>query len=187
MLKDTDRSGYIGASDTSYVMGSWKSKSFRRWWQEKLGLTRNHFTSLAMEAGNKWEHKILRALQLPGLRLDEQYILEGLKLRVNLDGCISGCIKEVKTYRWEKGFTLPKSYIRQVQVQMFASGIHCADIVAYGLVEEDYRDFDRSVDVSRLRQYPIAYDPGFIEGQYLPRLRILARCLRQRCWPGEGI
>lgn len=51
MIADQDRSGWFGASDASYIMGSWDTKSFERWWLQKLGLNRDHFTTDATAAG----------------------------------------------------------------------------------------------------------------------------------------
>ena len=107
MIQDKDRSGYIGASDTAYVMGSWNSRSFRKWWRIKLGLQQDHSCRRAMEAGNRWEHRILQSLGLPDLTMDGQYIIEGLKLRVNLDGNTEDAIYEVKTYIYERGYSVP--------------------------------------------------------------------------------
>ena len=45
MLSDKDRSGYFGASDTSYIIGNWKTKTFTNWWLVKLGLAQNNFTN----------------------------------------------------------------------------------------------------------------------------------------------
>ena len=41
MIQSQDRSGYIGASDTSMVVGNWNRKTFEKWWLEKLGLNKN--------------------------------------------------------------------------------------------------------------------------------------------------
>ena len=38
MIADQDRSGWFGASDTSYVMGNWHTKTFKDWWLKKMGL-----------------------------------------------------------------------------------------------------------------------------------------------------
>ena len=66
---------------------------------------------------------------------------------------------------------------------MFGSGIHDADIVAYGLVEEDYDNFFREIDPLRLKEHPIVYDQKWIETVYLPRLRVLADCLKKGVFP----
>jgi hypothetical protein len=66
---------------------------------------------------------------------------------------------------------------------MFGSGIHDADIVAYGLVEADYDNFFREIDPERLCEHPIVYDPNWIETFYLPKLIILADCLKKGVFP----
>ena len=184
MITDHDRSGYIGASDTDKVIGNWKTKTWEKWWMQKLGINRDHFENEFTKAGTNWEHRILDSLHLPELKKDAQFIIEDLRLRVNLDGNTPYRIKEVKTYQWEKGWKkTPTKYLNQVQVQMFASGIHEADIVAYGLEAADYDNYLRDLDPGRLREIPVAWDPKWLETVYLPKLRILADCLRRGAFP----
>lgn len=186
MITDHDRSGYIGASDTDKVIGNWKTKTWEKWWMEKLGYAANHFENRYTQAGTNFEHRILQSLNIPGMRLDEQIIHENLRLRVNYDGMTDNCIFECKTYQWEKGFKVPKKYIHQVQVQMFAKGIHQGKIIAYGLEEEDYQNFLRPIDPRRLQEIPVTYEPGWIADVYLPKLRILADCLKKGVFPDEA-
>ena len=184
MIADHDRSGWIGASDTAFVVGNWRTKTFEKFWMQKLGVNQDHFDNKFTIAGTNWEHRILDSLNLPNLEKDKQIIIEDLRLRVNLDGNTPVVIKEVKTYQWAKGWKkTPQKYIDQVQVQMFASGIGMADIVAYGLEPEDYNNYLRDVDPGRLKQIPVGYDINWIEGVYLPKLRILADCLKRGVWP----
>ena len=183
MISSHDRSGYIGASDVQYVIGNWKTKTWERWWMQKLGINTDHFDNRYTIAGTNWEHRILDSLQLPNLELDRQFIIEDLRLRVNLDGNIQNTIKEVKTYQWAKGFKCPQKYKNQVQVQMFASRIYGADIVAYGLEEADYDNFFREIDPERLQEIPVEYDPKWVETVYLPKHIILADCLKRGVFP----
>ncbi|MBQ3146823.1 MAG: hypothetical protein IJB91_03750 [Oscillospiraceae bacterium] len=184
MIADHDRSGYFGASDTDKVIGNWKTKTWEKWWLQKIGINQDHFDNRYTLAGTNWEHRILDSLGLPDLEKDRQILLEDLRLRVNLDGNTPYRIKEVKTYQWAKGWQkTPPKYINQVQVQMFASGIYEADIVAYGLEEADYDNFLRDIDHRRLQQIPVVYDRKWIETVYLPKLRILADCLKRGVFP----
>ena len=183
MIASQDRSGYIGASDVQYVVGNWKTKTWEKWWMQKLGINTDHFDNRYTIAGTNWEHRILDSLHLPNLEKDRQFIIEDLLLRVNLDGNIPTRIKEVKTYQWAKGFKVPQKYINQVQVQMFGSKIFGADIVAYGLEEADYDNFLRDLDPQRLKEHPVEYDSKWIEIVYLPKHLILADCLKRGVFP----
>ena len=184
MITSHDRSGYIGASDVQYVIGNWKTKTWEKWWMQKLGINQDHFDNEFTKAGTNWEHRILDSLHLPNLEKDKQVIIEDLRLRVNLDGNLPDRIKEVKTYQWEKGWKkTPSKYINQVQVQMFGSKIFGADIVAYGLEPADYQNYLRELDPRRLQQIPVAYDPRWIETVYLPKHMILADCLKRGVFP----
>lgn len=183
MIADHDRSGWLGASDTAFVVGNWKTKTFEKFWMQKLGINRDHFDNKFTIAGTNWEHRILDSLQIPNLEKDKQFIIEDLRLRVNLDGNEPSRIHEVKTYQWAKGWKTPKKYIDQVNVQMFGSKILEADIVAYGLEEADYNNFLRDIDPVRRQIIPVAYDLKWIENVYLPKLRILADCLKRGVFP----
>lgn len=185
MIADQDRSGWFGASDTAMIMGNWNTKTFRRWWMQKLGLDSSHYASRAMNAGTYYEHAILDYIGAP--RKDHQILFPELKLRVNLDGDGPGRIHEVKTHRADKPFMVTKAYWQQVQVQMFAkieeeNRVPVAEIVSYGLTDADYRSFFNDIDPDRLKKYPIEYDHAFIT-QYLKRLEVLRYCLERGVFP----
>ena len=189
MISSHDRSGYIGASDVQYVIGNWKTKTWEKWWMQKLGINTDHFDNEFTKAGTNWEHRILDSLHLPDLEKDKQIIIEDLRLRVNLDGNTPFRIKEVKTYQWEKGWKkTPQKYINQTHVQVFGawlSGmeIEGADIVAYGLEPADYKNYPRDLDPRRLQEIPVRYDPRWMETVYLPKHLILADCLKRGVFP----
>ena len=181
MIQNQDRSGYFGASDASMVVGNWKTKTFEKWWLEKLGLNKNNVTTEAMKAGNNYEHKILEALEIRGLEMDKQIIKD--KLRVNLDGNTDTCIYEVKTHKEDKEFKVSKQYWRQAQVEMYASTIHNLYIVSYGLNESDYNNYFNKIDKERIQMIKVDYDEDFIEKEYLPKLEILTNCLKEGVYP----
>ena len=180
MIKNKDRSGWIGASDTAVVMGSWSGKTFERFWLVKMGLVRDDFESVYMKTGNHFEGKILDHL---GIRKrDRQIRIRRLRLRVNLDG-ENRAIHEVKTHKAEV-YKLPRAHWMQAQVEMFAAGKPLV-IVSYRMEPEDYGNWLRPIDPARLRETPVEYDREWVETEYLPRLRILADCLKRRAWPIE--
>ena len=184
MIQSQDRSYYIGASDTSMVVGNWNTKTFQNWWLEKLGLNKNSFSSEATKAGNNYEHKILDSLEIETLHKDKQIIID--RLRVNLDGNTDTCIYEVKTHKSEKEFKVSKQYWRQAQVEMYASKIHKLFIVAYALEEQDYNNYFNEIDKKRIQLIPIEYDEKFIESEYLPKLQILSKCLKKGVFPNAN-
>lgn len=184
MIQTQDRSYYIGASDTSMVVGNWKTKSFEKWWLEKLGLNKSNLQTEAMQAGTNYEHKILDALEIEGLEKDKQIIKD--RLRVNLDGNTADCIYEVKTHKQEKEFKVSKNYWRQAQVEMYGSGIHKLFIVSYALTEKDYKNFFNEIDNERMRKIEIEYDEDFIKNEYLPNFKILSNCLENGTFPQRG-
>ncbi len=182
MIASQDRSGYFGASDTDKIIGNYKTATFEKWWMQKVGINRDHFDNKYTSAGTHYEHRILESLGIP-MELDKQIILEDLRLRVNLDGNDSDTIYECKTYKIENGFKLPRKYINQVQVQMFASGLRNAKIIVYGLTEKDYDNYFNDIDPSRRGEFIIAYNEQWINEVYLPKLKYLAECLKEGRFP----
>lgn len=185
VIESQDRSGYFGASDTAFIMGNWKTKTFQKWWLQKLGLNTDRYTSKAMNAGTYYEHAILDVIGSP--RKDHQIIIPEYRLRINLDGDGFGRIDEVKTYNYEKGFKVTKGYWQQAQVQMYGKlktekVIPETRIWAYGLLEEDYKNFFNPIDKERLKEHPIEYDNKFIDG-YLHRVIYLKDCLEKGVMP----
>lgn len=185
MVASKDRSYYFGASDTDKIIGKWTSKTWRKWWMQKIGINTDHFDNKYTLAGTHFEHRILSSLGLP-MEFDKQIILEDLRLRVNLDGNTKDCIYECKTFIYEKGFKLPKKYINQVQVQMFASGIRKAKIIAYGLKDEDYKNFFKPIDKDRICEFDIEYDEQWINNVFLPNLKVLVDCLKKGVMPNAA-
>lgn len=184
MIASKDRSEYFGASDTSYIVGNWKTKSFEKWWMQKIGINTDHFDNRYTLAGSHYEHRILESLGIP-MELDKQIILEELRLRVNYDGFATDCIYECKTFINDKGFKVSKKYREQVQVQMFASGLRKAKIIAYGLKEEDYDNFFNPIEKDRRHEFIVEYDEKWINTVFLPRLKFLAERLKQGKFPSE--
>lgn len=166
-------------------MSNWNTNTFIKWWLKKQGIDTSHFNNKYTLAGTNYEHKIIDALEIKGIEKDNQFI-KG-RLRVNLDANTSNKIYEIKTFQYDYGFDLKKhqDYIQQVQVQMYCSNIHNAEIVAYGLKQKDYDNYFNDIDIDRLERYEIEYDSYFIENMYLPRLRVLEECLINGKLPKE--
>lgn len=188
MIRNHDRSGWFGASDTATIMGNWNTDTFRRWWLVKLGVRKDRFVTPSMQCGTAYEHKILDALRVK-IR-DRQIRIRSLRLRVNYDGESRQLITEVKTHS-KPVFKVTKAYWQQCQVEMFASGCglfrkrKLCRIAAYRVTEDELFNFFLPIDENRLTQHTVDYDAEWIEGCYLPRLRYLAKCLRTGHWPQE--
>ena len=168
------------------VVGNWKTKTFEKWWLEKLGLYKNILKTDSMIAGTNYEHKILDALEIENLEKDKQIIIEELRLRANLDGNTDTCIYEVKTHNINKEFKVSKQYWRQAQVEMFASKIYKLQIVSYGLEEKDYNNYFNKVKKDRIKMTEVEYDKDFIKNTYIPKLEILTECLKKGVFPVEN-
>lgn len=187
MIASQDRSYYIGASDVEKVLGRWNTKTWLKWWMQKIAIDNSHFNNVYTLAGTHFEHRILESLGIP-MEFDKQFILEDLRLRVNLDGSTDDCNYEVKTTKEDiKLFIPPKKYINQTQVQMFGSGLRKTKLVVYQLEEEDYNNFFRPIDEKRRRVIDIPYNEEWVKGIYLPRHLPLRDCLVKGVLPDEAI
>lgn len=185
MIASKNRSGYFGASDTKFIVGNWNTKTFELWWLEKLDLYHNKLSNKYLSAGTNYEHKIIDSLEIEGIVKDRQIIIEKYKLRVNLDSNTEDTIYEVKTYSYEKEFKVSNDYKNQVIVQMYADKKRKAFIVAYGLIEKDYKNFFNDIDQNRISFHEITYDEEFIKKEYLPKLKYLSECLIKGKIPNE--
>ena len=183
MIADHDRSGWIGASDTDYVVGNWDTATWEKWMLTKLGIHESRIETIAMNAGTNKEHQILEHIGCD--RTDRQILLPEYRLRINLDGEIGRKVCECKTYGFDKGFKLPLKYKRQVWVQMFGAETDTASVYAYGLTDEDYRNYFLPIDENRLMEFPIEYNREFIE-KYREPLTVLARCIEEGRLPNEA-
>ena len=189
MIQDQDRSGFFGASDTTYVMGKWDTKTFRNWWLVKLGLNADHYTTRNMLAGTYIERAILDNIGVP--RRDHQIFVPEYSLRINLDGDGPGRVYEIKTYCAENHFYVKKAYWQQVQVQCYGKyreegKIPYAEIYAYGLLKEDYKNYFNTIKSNRLSRHPIVYNPTFIQA-YLRRVSYLQKCLLIGVFPDQHL
>lgn len=192
MIGNQDRSGYFGASDTNKVLSKNRdTRTWKQWWAVKLGEQEPEFKgSIYTEAGNKYEHPILRSIS-GKINFDRQIIYEKFLLRVNYDGDLDGTIYEVKTHKAEKEFEVSTAYYNQAQVEMFAYKKMQEElelppfkklyIVSYALYpDEYYKDWDEvEIDANRIKFSEVKYDKQFIKGEYLPKLKELARALRK--------
>ena len=185
MIKDKDRSMWFGASDTAKIMGNWDTKTFAKWWCEKIGFLHNNFQTKYTLAGNFYEHKIANTIQeITGhkLKLDRQIRIRKMRLRVNLDSEDKDTIYEIKTFKKEdEDWKCPKNYIMQVRVQMWVTKKKGC-IIAYPMEEENYKNFFLPIERERLLRIDIEQDNLFIE-EYLKRLKYLAKCLKQKKYP----
>lgn len=185
MIHDHDRSYYIGASDTKFVMGNWNTQTFRNWWDVKMGFTSDDVDNIYLRTGTMYEPLILDHL---GVTERDRQIIIG-RLRVNLDGETNDTVIEVKTYAFDplKKWTPPKAYIQQVQVEMFATDFSTAKIIAYGVDAHDYEAVERGetmmLSSNRMKEFVYQRDDKWIDDEYLPRLWYLCRCLEEERLP----
>lgn len=184
MIHDHDRSYYIGASDTKYVMGNWNTQTFRHWWDIKMGFDDDDIDNIYLRTGTLYEPKILDHL---GVTDRDRQIIIG-RLRVNLDGATETSVIEVKTFHSSgKVWTPPKHYIQQVNVEMFATDCEMAKIIAYEVNEDDYEAVlmgnTLPLDESRLHDFVEYRNDEWLEDEYLPRLWYLCDCLEKEKLP----
>jgi len=181
MIKNQDRSRYIGASDTSFVVGNWETDTFFKWWQSKMGLNfRPKFQNRYTLAGTFYEHALLDTIPL--VEKDKQIIIPELHLRVNYDGNVGDKIIEVKTFKDDKEFKVSKTYWRQAQVEMYAMGSKELTFLAYPLSEEHYKNYFIPIDKRKRIFIPCEYDPQFIR-EYLPKLKYMGMCMEHGRFP----
>lgn len=181
MISSKDRSHYIGASDTSMVVGNWTTATYRKWWQEKIGtIYPPQYDNKYTLAGTFYEHAILDTI--PMCDKDNQVVIEDLNLRVNYDGMVGNHIYEVKTFKEEKGFEVSKAYWRQAQVEMYVAGSRELHIVAYPMTDEHYKNYFLEIEEDKIQYHKVEYDENFIR-EYLGKLLYLKSCMDEGRFP----
>ena len=183
----SSRAYWFGASDVKFIMSNWKTATFMSWWTEKLGVTKKDLKTIYLVSGRYKEHQLANhyaETHNEKVILDRQVKLRQLRLRVNLDCETKKRIIEIKTHKYsEEAWKMPKEYVWQVWVQMFATGKRDACIYAYAMKEEDYENFFLPIDDKRIEEIPVEYNADWIAYDYLPRLVYLCKCLKQRKTP----
>lgn len=196
MIHNLDRSGYFGSSDTRFVMNdNHQSKTWKQWWQVKMGEIDSQFGgNIYTRAGNMFEHKILLAVD-PDMTLDGQIIHERYLLRTNFDGWKDGMIYECKTHRSDKPYEISNEHWMQVQSEMFIyqqkykewflPPFKGLEVISYGLDPSEYylEPDEIEIDESRILHHKVVYDKQWVKGEYLPRLKELARSLKKGKFP----
>ena len=184
MITNQDRSMWIGAADTSFVVGNWTTDTFFKWWQSKMGLNfKPKFQNMYTIAGTFYEHALLETI--PMVEMDKQIIIPELHLRVNYDGNVGKKIIEVKTFKAGKEFKVSKTYWRQAQVEMFAMGSTELTFLAYPMTEEHYRNYFLPIDKAKRIFIPCKYDPAFIR-EYIPKLKYMGYCMDHGMFPTKN-
>lgn len=192
MLQNFDRSGYFGGSDCKYVMAKNRNtKSWDKWWRIKTGKEQaDQVGTVYTRAGNLYEHAILKSID-ENMTLDGQIIYEKYKLRINYDGYKDGWIYEIKTHRAKNDFKVSKEYWQQCQVEMYVYKELCSEwflpdfkgliLVNYPLMDNEYEVTEDEIIVypERVEVQEIDYDKDWIKGEYLPRVKELARALKK--------
>ncbi len=193
------RINIFGASDTKKMMMGLGTKGFKEFWLVKTGQKESDFTpNKYTRAGSLLEHDILSCVDT-GMTTDEVYNhADYPRLVVNTDGVIhkllaeNDIIYECKTTKYENLFfgkvTSERDYIRQVNVQMFATGFRKAYIVYYGMLPSEYEiEFLLSpdIDINRIEIVEVKYDEKWINEKYIPRLTFLSECIDNNVLPWE--
>lgn len=187
MIKNQSRANWFGASDTSIIMGNWDTNTFLDWWFVKLGYKNFFKSTWKMKVGNIVEIPIIKAIEKcygEKIKIGKHpYYNIALRLRVNYDGLMKDRCVEIKTCG--KMFEIvPKNYWQQCQVEMFKKKKKFCNLYAYEMTEDDYNNpYFINIDFKRLKCFEIEYNKHFIEKEYKPRLKYLAKCLRQRKIP----
>lgn len=183
MIINTDRSKWIGASDTHMLFANPDTSSFRLWWAEKLGLRINDYTNIYMLTGNALEHKIIDLIDHNIIKGVKPIYKRRLRLRVNYDGHRCSQVVEIKT-TGKQTMKLPINHMIQVQSLMFGTGWkEPALLYSYLLDQENYKNYYLELHRKNITMFEIPYATEWVQEQYLPRLRYVAECLKRRRYP----
>lgn len=193
MITDLDRSFYLGGSDAKFIMGNFDTKTFKNWWDVKLGLTTNDWSNIYTIAGNLYEGAILDYL---GITERNQQTIIG-RIRINYDARDKDTNVEVKTHNYGKyeavgaNWKPYKEYGWQVQLEMWGCNLKETLLIDYALTDEDYQAAEVGetlpIDEDRLHFFIFEYNEEFMNGM-LTRIGYLTECLEAESYPSnEGL
>lgn len=193
MITDLNRAYYLGGSDAKYINGNYDTKTFKKWWDVKLGLDDSSFSNIYTVAGNLYEGAILDYLEIPDRNM-QAYIG---RIRINYDARLNDTNIEVKTHNFAnyeaRGVSWKplKEYEWQVQFEMWGANLEDTLLIDYALKEEDYIAAENGtplpIDESRLHFFPRSYDEEFMD-KFLIRVNYLSECLKNETYPSnEGL
>jgi len=192
MINSSDpRTNIFGASDTQKMLMGLNTKGFKEFWYVKTGEIESDFVPNKYTlAGDLLEEPVLKTIHnnmelSPVCRYNDY-------LRANLDGLHNDTIYEIKCCNYESvlftGVKKDKWYRKQVQVQMFVSGIRKAKLCYYAVMPHEYETgflLCAEIDSDRIFTHDIEYDKEWIEEVYLPRFEFLCKCIEDNVYPWE--
>lgn len=206
MIHTYDRSGYLGGSDAKFIVATNRNtKTWRNWWNVKLGLEDSSFKgNMYTRAGTRYEHSILKKVNAE-MNLDRQIVIDDRRMlvRVNYDGdLLDGdmCdIYECKTHRSDKPFEITDYIWMQCQMQMFAwkqaeknqdiPKLRDLYVVSYPLYPDEYyteppaewvENGTIPIDEKRLKIQKVSYDRGFCNGVLKKNIKELSKEMRKK-------
>ncbi len=186
-----DRHKFIGGSEANMIYLNYKSKTFVKWWSEKLaGVPSEPYNNLSMSVGTILEHDVVDLYEsvhgVKGIR-DKQEI-KGIA-RANTDYIISGKVSDVKVttkaFEWYLKDKVPLNYKRQLIHYLHVFDYDQASIIAYqvddGVMENPFGELSQG----RLYEIEVPISAKEIE-EHKKKLEYLSFCKEMNIFPEEG-
>lgn len=182
MISDRNTYGYIGGSDANRIYGSFSTKTFKSWWDErKTGIKLSEFSTIDTAVGNIMESKVLDFLGIPQSGRDVFIPKEGTIAGINTDAFFNGIYNEVKTclpemlLKYLQGRKIEVAYRRQLAHGLYVTDTDEARIHFCPMTPEE-KENPFGIDVSdRIRTF-IFKREDFDLDEHHKRIMYLTKC-----------
>lgn len=191
MISERSVYGYIGGSDANRLYGSFGTKTFRDFWQERTsGIKLNQFDTLDTAVGNIMESRVADEVGIPAECRDVFLKKEGTIAGCNFDG-LTDVVHEIKTAlpdyvaKWVFGRKVSANYRRQLMHAMYVSGTKMALLhvlpMSKGQKENPFM-LDIKGKVVTF-EFP---ESEFDMEEHDRRVRYLTKCFHSGEWPTDN-
>ena len=185
-----NRGLYIGGSEANMIYMGYHTKTFKKWWTQKLlGVHLPSHSNRNMSVGTILEHEILDLYEFINQVKGERGLskIKGIA-RGNTDYIIDGKVVDVKAtksaYDWFLSGTVPIAYRRQLIHYCYVFGLSKASILAYQVDDDLLVNPFQELDEKKLFEIEVEITSDKLK-EHERRLNILEECRDKNEFP-EG-
>lgn len=144
MVDERNIRGYIGGSDANKIYGSFDTKTFGEFWDERVsGIKLNSFSTLDTSVGNIMESKILDEVGVDRKYWNIFKVKPGTIAGINTDALTDSAYHEIKTslpeyvLKWLSGKKITAAYRRQLMHGLYVTGRGVAYLHVLPMTEDE--------------------------------------------------
>jgi hypothetical protein len=184
--------GYIGGSDANRLYGSFETKTFKDFWNERLtGIKLNEFNTNDTAVGNIMEHRVMDELGIDPAYRDIFVKKEGTIAGINTDALTPDAYDEIKTalpklpYKWLNGRAISVNYRRQLMHGLYVTGRILGRLHVLPMTEQEKKNpFGLNIK-GRVVTFEFEVKDFNME-EHHRRIMYLTKCFSEKIQPTDG-